>query len=124
MLLALTTGFAGDAAAAPATSNLVAIQHGTTKTAPLTVTGGTAIVPGPVTGDVDAAGTVTDSLVVRVGGVRFDEVAEPLRPRALRAGLHHPDRRRRHAWSSPSATASTARCRAATSPRGGGSAAA
>ena len=74
MLLALTTGFAGDAVTAPATSNLVAIQHGTTKTAPLTVAGGTAIVPGPVTGDVDAAGTVTDSLVVRVAGARFDEV--------------------------------------------------
>jgi hypothetical protein len=74
MLLALTAGFVGDAAAAPATSNLVAIQHGTTKDSPVTVTGGTAIVPGPVTGDVDAAGTVTDSLVVRVGGVRFDEV--------------------------------------------------
>ncbi len=74
MLLALTAGFAGTAAAAPATSNLVAIQHGATKTAPLTVTGGTAIVPGPVTGDVDPAGTVTDSLVVQVGGVRFDEV--------------------------------------------------
>jgi hypothetical protein len=74
MLLVLTTGFTGDAETAPATSNLVAIQHGTTKTAPLTVDGGTAIVPGPVTGDVDAAGTVTDSLVVRVAGVRFDEV--------------------------------------------------
>jgi len=74
MLLALTTGFTGDAVTAPATSNLVAIQHGTTKTAPLTLAGGTAIVPGPVTGDVDAAGTVTDSLVVRVAGVRFDEV--------------------------------------------------
>jgi hypothetical protein len=74
ILLALTTGFTGDAATAPATSNLVAIQHGTTKTAPLTVAGGTAIVPGPVTGDVDAAGTVSDSLVVRVAGVRFDEV--------------------------------------------------
>src|SRR5450631_658195 len=74
MLLALTTGFTRDAVTAPATSNLVAIQHGTTKTVPLTVAGGTAIVPGPVTGDVDAAGTLTDSLVVRVAGVRFDEV--------------------------------------------------
>jgi hypothetical protein len=74
MLLALTTGFTGDAVTAPATSNLVAIQHGTTKTAPLTVAAGTSIVPGPVTGDVDAAGTVTDSLIVRVAGVRFDEV--------------------------------------------------
>ena len=74
MLLALTSGFTGDAAAAPATSNLVAIQHGTTKSAPLTVSAGSAIVPGPVTGDVDTAGTVTDSLVVRVAGVRFDEV--------------------------------------------------
>jgi len=74
MLLALTTGFTGDAVKAPATSNLVAIHHGTTKTAPLTMAGGTAIVPGPVTGDVDTAGTVTDSLVVRVAGVRFDEV--------------------------------------------------
>ncbi|MEO7070911.1 MAG: hypothetical protein ABI131_10515 [Nostocoides sp.] len=74
MLLALTTGFTGDAATAPATSNLVAIQHGTTKTAPLTLAAGSAIVPGPVTGDVDAAGSVTDSLVVRVAGVRFEEV--------------------------------------------------
>lgn len=74
MLLALTSGFAGGAAAAPATANLVAIQHGTTKTGPLTIVGGTAIVPGPVAGDVDAAGSVTDSLVVRAGGVRLDEV--------------------------------------------------
>jgi len=35
---------------------------------------GTTIVPGPVTGDVDATGQVTDSLVVRVDGQRFDEV--------------------------------------------------
>jgi hypothetical protein len=74
MLLALTGGLTGDAATAPATSNLVPIQHGTTKTTPLTLSAGTAIVPGPVTGDVDAAGSVTDSLIVRVGDVRFDEV--------------------------------------------------
>jgi len=74
MLLALTSGFAGDADTAPATSNLVAIQHGTTKSSLLALSAGTAIVPGPVTGDVDAAGSVTDSLVVRVGGVRLDEV--------------------------------------------------
>ena len=30
---------------------------------------------GPVTGDVAADGTVTDSLVLSVGGVRWDEVA-------------------------------------------------
>ncbi len=74
MLLALTSGFAGEAATAPATANLVAIQHGTTKSAPLTLAGGTAIVPGPVTGDVDAAGSVSDSLVVRVDGLRLQEV--------------------------------------------------
>jgi hypothetical protein len=74
MLLTLAAGFTGSATTAPATANLVPIQHGTTKTSPLGLTGPTTIVPGPVTGDVDATGTVTDSLVVRVGGVRFDEV--------------------------------------------------
>ncbi|CCH76131.1 hypothetical protein BN12_1080008 [Nostocoides japonicum T1-X7] len=74
MLLTLGAGFAGDAATAPATANLVPIEHGTTKTGPLTLSGPTAVVPGPVTGDVDATGTVADSLVVEVAGVRFDEV--------------------------------------------------
>jgi hypothetical protein len=74
MLLAVTSGFAGAATAAPATANLVPIQHGTTSTSPLTLSAGTTIVPGPVTGDVDATGQVTDSLVVRVDGQRFDEV--------------------------------------------------
>lgn len=74
MLLVLGTPFTGQAAVAPATANLVPIQHGTTQSGPLQLTGPTAIVPGPVTGDVDGAGTVTDSLMVRVDGVRYDEV--------------------------------------------------
>lgn len=74
MLLTLTGGFTGDATTAPATANLVPIQHGSTKSAPLPLTGSSVVVPGPVTGDVDAAGAVTDSLVVRVGGLRYDEV--------------------------------------------------
>lgn len=74
MLLALGTGFAGMADAAPATANLAPIQHGSTSTATLPLTGGTTIVTGPVTGDVDATGHVTDSLTVRVDGVHFDEI--------------------------------------------------
>jgi hypothetical protein len=74
MLLALTTPFSAPATEAPATANLVSVQHGTTSAAPFTLTAGTTIVPGPVTGDVDGSGAVTNSLVVRVGGVRFEEV--------------------------------------------------
>lgn len=73
-LLALGTGFTAAATVAPATANLVPIQHGSTQTAPMTLSGSTTIVPGPVTGDVDPGGAVTDSLTVHVDGVRFDEV--------------------------------------------------
>lgn len=75
MILTLAAGLAGDATNAPATANLVPIRHGTTTSTPLTLTGGAAVVPGPVTADVDANGTVTNSLVVEVAGLRFDEVA-------------------------------------------------
>ena len=74
MLLVLGSGFAGTATNAPATANLVPIHHGQTNSGPLTVTGGSTIVSGPVTGDIDSSGRVTNSLVVRVGGVAFDEV--------------------------------------------------
>ncbi|MDQ6725715.1 MAG: baseplate J/gp47 family protein [Actinomycetota bacterium] len=74
MLLVLQTGFTGAAATAPATANLAAVRQGTTTRGPLVVAGSTAIVPGPVAADVDADGTVTDSLAVRVDGVVFDEV--------------------------------------------------
>ncbi|HKP41176.1 hypothetical protein [Mycobacterium sp.] len=57
-----------------ATGNLAPIQHGTTHTGPLTPVGSTAVISGPVTGDVSADGTVTDSLSISVAGERFDEV--------------------------------------------------
>lgn len=57
-----------------ATGNLAPIQHGATHTSQLTPMGATAVISGPVTGDVSVDGTVTDSLVVNVAGVRFDEV--------------------------------------------------
>ncbi|MGW5672490.1 hypothetical protein, partial [Micromonospora sp. NPDC003776] len=74
MLLVLADGLTGTAAQAPATANLVPVRHGETHGGPLTVTDGGAVVPGPVTADVDPAGRVTDSLAVRVGGVAYDEV--------------------------------------------------
>jgi hypothetical protein len=74
MLLVLGSGFAGTAATAPATANLVPIQHGQTNSGPLTVTTGSTIVPGPVTSDIDSSGRLTDSLAVRVGGVAYEEV--------------------------------------------------
>ena len=58
-----------------ASGNLAPIRHGATSAGPITPMGGTAVIVGPVTGDVAADGTVTDSLVITVGGVRFDEVA-------------------------------------------------
>ena len=76
MLLDLGASFAGTVSRSPATANVVPIHHGATTSAPLTPAGGVAIVPGPVTGDVAADGTVTDSLVVTVGGVRFDEIGD------------------------------------------------
>lgn len=75
MLLALGTPFTGTADAAPATANLVPVRHGRTTTTALTPDGGSVVVAGPVTGDVDAAGRVTDSLSVRVDGLAYDEVA-------------------------------------------------
>lgn len=74
MLLVLGAGLTGTATKAPATANLVPVRHGETHRGPLTVTDGGAVVPGPVTADVDPAGRVTDSLAVRVGGVAYDEV--------------------------------------------------
>ncbi|MET9019914.1 hypothetical protein ABZV93_08030 [Actinopolymorpha sp. NPDC004070] len=63
-----------------ATGNVAPIRHGATGQGPLTLIpaagagGSTAIVTGPVTGDVGPDGTVTNSLVIYVDGVRFDEV--------------------------------------------------
>jgi hypothetical protein len=74
MLLSLANPFIGTAAAAPATANLVPVQHGTTNTATLTLAD-QVIVAGPVTADVGTGGQVVDSLQLRVGGVAFDEVA-------------------------------------------------
>jgi hypothetical protein len=75
MLLALGTPFTGTADAAPATANLVPVRHGRTTTTALAPDGGSVVVAGPVTGDVDPAGRVTDSLSVRVDGLAYDEVA-------------------------------------------------
>jgi len=72
--LSLADARGGAADRGPTTGNVARIHHGATSTATLTVTGGVAVVAGPVTGDVAADGTVTDSLVVTVGGVRWDEV--------------------------------------------------
>lgn len=75
MLLVLGAPFTGTATSAPATANLVPVHHGTTKSEPLTLQGGTTVVAGPVAGDVDPTGAVRNSLVVRVDGVEFEEVA-------------------------------------------------
>lgn len=56
-----------------ATGNVVPIQQGATTTGPITLSAGTAVLAGPVTGDVAADGTITDSLVVKVAGVQWDE---------------------------------------------------
>jgi hypothetical protein len=74
MLLALAAPLGHDATTAPATANLAPIQHGTTKQDPLRIATATTIVPGPVTADVGADGSVTDSLILHVDGVRWDEV--------------------------------------------------
>ncbi len=74
MLLTLAAPFAGTAASAGATANLVEVWHGTSKSANLALTGGTTVVPGPVAGDVTPDGAVANSLEVRVGGVAFEEV--------------------------------------------------
>lgn len=57
-----------------ATGNLAPVRHGTSGSGPLTINGGVVVIAGPVTADAAADGTVTDSLVVRVDGVRWDEV--------------------------------------------------
>jgi hypothetical protein len=75
----MLVNFAGTRSAATsrgaATGNVIPIQQGITSQGPVTLAGGTAVLAGPVTGDVASDGTVTDSLVLRVGGVRWDEVA-------------------------------------------------
>jgi hypothetical protein len=75
MLVNLTDARSGVISRGHATGNLAPVQHGTTNQGPITLTGRTAVLTGPVTGDVAAGGTVTDSLLLRVGGVRWDEVA-------------------------------------------------
>jgi hypothetical protein len=74
MLVTLTGTRLGTISRGAATGNVVPIQHGPTSQGPVTLSGGTAVLAGPVTGDVAADGTVTDSLVLSVGGVRWDEV--------------------------------------------------
>lgn len=74
MLLVLEDGLAGAASTAPGTANLAVIRHGETRTEPLTLDAGTALLAGPVAADVDAAGRVRSSLLVRVGGIEFTEV--------------------------------------------------
>jgi hypothetical protein len=73
-LISLTDPRTGTISRAAATGNIAPIQHGETKRGTLTVDAGTAIITGPVTGDLAADGTVTSSLVVWVAGVRYDEV--------------------------------------------------
>jgi hypothetical protein len=75
MLVNLTGTRSGTISRGSATGNVIPVQHGTTSQGPVTLAGGTAVLTGPVTGDVATDGTVTDSLVLRVGGVRWDEVA-------------------------------------------------
>jgi hypothetical protein len=74
MLFNLTGPRAGTISRSAATANLAPVRHGATSQGPVTLTGGTAVLPVPVTGDVAADGTVADSLVLSVGGVRWDEV--------------------------------------------------
>jgi hypothetical protein len=75
MLVNLTDARSAATSRGAATGNVIPIQHGTTSQGPVTLAGGTAVLAGPVTGDVAADGTVTDSLVLQVGGVRWDEAA-------------------------------------------------
>jgi hypothetical protein len=74
MLVTLTDTRLGTISRGAATGNVVPIQHGPTSQGLITLSDGTAVLAGPVTGDVAADGTVTDSLVLSVGGVRWDEV--------------------------------------------------
>lgn len=77
-IITLTTARTGSAdrskGSGTATGNLVPVHHGTTQSSQLTPVAGTVTVSGPVTGDIAADGTVTDSLIITVDGVRFDEV--------------------------------------------------
>lgn len=66
---------AGTISRGAATGNVVPIQQGATTQGTITLSDGTAVLAGPVTGDVAADGTVTDSLAVSVAGVSWDEVA-------------------------------------------------
>jgi hypothetical protein len=75
ILVNLTDSRMHSGSRSPATGNVAPIQHGTTRQGPVTLAGGTAVLAGPVTGDVGADGSITDSLTVQVAGVRFDEVA-------------------------------------------------
>ena len=74
VLVNLTDARSGVISRSSASGNLAPIQQGTSSQGPVTLTGGVAILAGPVTGDVAADGTVADSLIVTVGGVRWDEV--------------------------------------------------
>jgi hypothetical protein len=74
MLVTLTGVRAGTISRGAATGNLAPVRHGTTSQGPVTLTAGTAVLAGPVTGDVAADGSITDSLLLRVGGVQWDEV--------------------------------------------------
>ncbi|WP_426503078.1 hypothetical protein ACPPVO_36400 [Dactylosporangium sp. McL0621] len=65
---------AGRISRGAATGNLAPIRHGTTGSGPLTINDGVTVIAGPVTADAAADGTVTDSMVVVVDGVRWDEV--------------------------------------------------
>jgi hypothetical protein len=74
MLVNLTGPLAGTISRSAATGNVAQVRHGATSQAPITLTGGTAVLSGPVTGDVADDGTVTDSLAIAVGGVSWTEV--------------------------------------------------
>ena len=74
MLVTLTDTRRGTISRGAASGNVVPIEHGPTSQGPITLSGGTAVLAGPVTGDVAADGTVTNSLVLSVGGVRWDDV--------------------------------------------------
>ncbi|WP_331755551.1 hypothetical protein [Streptomyces sp. NBC_01643] len=73
-LISLTDPRTGRISRGAASGNVAVIQHGSTSRGALTLAAGTAVVTGPVTGDLAADGTVTSSLVIWVGGVRYDEV--------------------------------------------------
>jgi hypothetical protein len=74
MLVNLTGQRAGTISRSAATGNVAAVRQGATSQGPITLADGTAVLSGPVTGDVADDGTVTDSLAVNVGGVSWQEV--------------------------------------------------